>query len=51
MQAQQKAGLAGRRGRTRERLLARNVRDNLHRGQDPASLYVSARLKAAGKYS
>jgi tetratricopeptide (TPR) repeat protein len=46
--AQARAGDAGAADESRGKLLRANVRDNIHRGEDPAYLYVSARLKAAG---
>ena len=44
--AQTRAGETAAAEETRARLLRANVRDNLHRGEDPVYLYTSARLKA-----
>ena len=44
--AQQQAGQAAAAAETRSRLLRANARDNIHRGADPAYLFVSSRLKA-----
>ena len=46
MAAQQQAGEAAAAAETRSRLLRANARDNIHRGADPAYLFVSSQLKA-----
>ena len=47
MIAEQRAGEQAAAEETRAKLLQANARDNIHRGADPAYLYVSSRLKAA----
>ena len=44
-QAQERSGDPVHAADTRARLLAANVRDNLHHGDDPTYLYVQALLK------
>lgn len=46
--AQQKAGARAQAEETLRRLADANVRDSLHRGEDPSYLYVSAALKGHG---
>ena len=46
--AQEQAGRKPLADETRRKLAQANVRDNLHRGEDPSYLYVSAALKGHG---
>jgi ATP/maltotriose-dependent transcriptional regulator MalT len=48
VQAQAKAGETAASEESRARIMRANVRDDVHRGEDPAYLYVWARLKAGG---